>query len=80
MDNPGILVDFAEEILAVDELEWASPQIEELDPKSMTFLISPLRDDAYYVGVVHSGGLNETLANAVPCAWDRQLQSPFLRS
>src|ERR1700686_3404478 len=64
-----VLADFAEEVLAVNELQW-SPE-EGLERKStlIEFFILALRDELDDVGFVETAEVAEALRDAVERAW-----------
>jgi hypothetical protein len=63
-----ILIHFTEQVLAINELQWAAPQRFELDSEALEFYMLPVRNHADDVSFVHSTKIPEAFTNAIACA------------
>jgi hypothetical protein len=63
MCDTGILIHFAEEVLAVDELEPSTPKGRELEPKRTKTILLSFRDETDYVGLRHPSQIRKALFN-----------------
>lgn len=64
--NSCILVDFTEQILAIDQLQGPAPERLEFDPAPEEFLILMLRHPSSYVRLGVGTAIGETFLNARP--------------
>jgi hypothetical protein len=69
MKNACIFVDLAEEILAVNELEWSSPQCGKRETQAAKLSVSHFGDCANHISIVKAVCIGETLPNSATSAW-----------
>src|SRR4051794_4313573 len=65
MSHTGVLIDFAEEILAIDQLKPAPPQVREGKSKSSEFNLLSVSHESDYFRVVQAPSVGETLPDAI---------------
>jgi hypothetical protein len=71
VNHPRVLVDLAEQILAVDQLERPSPQLLERQAGARKLGVRELGDRPDDIGVVESSRVREALRDAIACAGTR---------
>jgi hypothetical protein len=71
-----ILINFTEQVLAVDELKWPSPKVFETDRFKEGGCFN--RHCPYYFGVAHAARVSETLCYASTCPGARHNKLHFI--
>src|SRR5579862_2313321 len=69
MRYAGVLVDLAEQVLAVDELELPSPQIPERQPQALELVLRPFGHGADDLGLGEAPRVREALLDAAASPW-----------
>src|SRR5258708_26808404 len=69
MCNSSVLVNFAKEALAVDEMERSPPQRTKVQVHARKLIHLSIRHEADQFGLVEPTGVDKALADPVECSW-----------
>src|SRR4051812_49233167 len=75
-----VLIDLAEQVLAVDRLERPSPKAAEAESQPTELLLGQLRHRVDDLVLRHAAGVAEALLNPAPCAGPRDHELGLLKA